>query len=125
MQTSKTARTPMSTMCKLSKDEAGEAVDLTFYKVMIGSLLYLTASIPDLCYSVGVCARYQTYPHLSHLVAAKCIIKYIKGIIDHGLYYMKQTNPNLVGLCDADWIGNLEDRCSTTRRCFIVHNSCG
>lgn len=80
MQTSKISRTPMSTTVKLSKDEYGQRVDEKLYRAMIGSLLYLTASRPELCLSIGMCARYQGNLRLSHLNAVKRIIKYVKGI---------------------------------------------
>ncbi|KAG7533536.1 Zinc finger CCHC-type superfamily [Arabidopsis thaliana x Arabidopsis arenosa] len=123
MQTSKTAHTPMSTASKLTKDEAGQAVDQKLYRAMIGSLLYLTASRPDLCYSVGLCARYQACPRVSHLNAVKRIIKYVKGTVEYGLFYTKHTNHNLAGFCDADWSGCLDGRRSTSGGCFFLGNN--
>ncbi|KAG7547174.1 Zinc finger CCHC-type [Arabidopsis suecica] len=123
MQTSKTARTPLSTASKLTKDEAGQAVDQKLYRAMIGSLLYLTASRPDLCYSVGLCARYQACPRVSHLNAVKRIIKYVKGTVEYGLFYTKHTNHNLAGFCDADWSGCLDGRRSTSGGCFFLGNN--
>jgi len=99
------------------------SVDEKLYRGMIGSLLYLTASRHDLCFSVGVCARYQANPKQSHLNAVKRILKYVKGTTDVGLFYSKQTNQNLVGFCDADWAGNLDDRRSTTGGCFFLGNN--
>ncbi|XP_013624832.1 PREDICTED: uncharacterized mitochondrial protein AtMg00810-like [Brassica oleracea var. oleracea] len=114
MQTSKTAKTPMSTTTKLSRDSDGKPVDEKLYRAMIGSLLYLTASRPDLCLSVGICARYQAKPKESHKNAVKRIIKYVKGTLDFGLHYTFETNVNLPGFCDADWAGMLPiswDKC--------------
>ena len=90
---------------------------------MIGSLLYLTTSRPDLCYSVGVCARYQASPKVSHLLATKKIIKYVSGIEDYGLWYTRDTTVSLVGYCDADWAGNSKDRKSTCGGCFYLDNN--
>jgi len=70
-------RTPAATHLKLSKDENGVTVDQSMYRSMIGSLLYLTASIPDITFAVGVCARYQAEPKMSHLTQVKRILKYI------------------------------------------------
>ncbi|KAL9308453.1 putative RNA-directed DNA polymerase [Arabidopsis thaliana] len=123
MQTAKTSKTPMSATAKLSADEAGLSVDEKLYRGMIGSLLYLTASRPDMCFSVGVCACYQANTKQSHLNAVKRILKYVKGTTDVGLFYSKQTNQNLVGFCDADWAGNLDDRRSTTGGCFFLRNN--
>ena len=69
---------------------------------MIGSLLYLTASRPDISYSMGVCARYQANPKESHMIALKRIIKYVKTTADFGVWYNKDTNDVLVGYSDTD-----------------------
>ncbi|CAM8928777.1 unnamed protein product [Rhodiola kirilowii] len=89
---------------------------------MIGSLLYLTASRPDIAYVVGVCARHQVDPKESHLLQVKRIIKYGCGIVDFGIWYTKDTNPYLYGYCDADWAGNAEDR--KTEADYIVAGNC-
>ncbi|KAG7552201.1 GAG-pre-integrase domain [Arabidopsis thaliana x Arabidopsis arenosa] len=123
MCSSKPAKTPMSTSQKLSKDKSGEKVDEKVYRGMIGSLLYLTASRPDLCLSVGLCARYQANPKASHLAAVKRIIKYVKGTVNFGLSYTKDTSQVLVGYCDADWAGSIDDRRSTTGGCFFLGNN--
>ncbi|KAM6544009.1 hypothetical protein CsatB_008456 [Cannabis sativa] len=113
----------MSTTLKLSKDEQGVKVDQTLYRSMIGSLLYLTASRPDICYSVGVCARYQANPMESHLSAVKRIIRYVNSTIDFGIWFSKDTNSNLVCFSDADWAGNADDRKSTSGGCFYLGNN--
>ena len=76
---------------------------------MIGSLLYLTVSRLDLCYSVGICARYQACPKESHLIAAKKIIKYVSGTTEFGLWYSRDSTTTLMGYYDADWAGNSFD----------------
>ena len=68
----------MSPNVKLTTDLLGKCVDSSLYRSMIGSLLYLTTSRPDISYSVGVCARYQVNPKESHMSALKRIIKYVK-----------------------------------------------
>ncbi|XP_019058893.1 PREDICTED: uncharacterized protein LOC109116982 [Tarenaya hassleriana] len=120
---SKSAKTPMSTTTKLIRDEDGEDVDTKLYRGMIGSLLYLTASRPDLCLSVGICARYQAKPKKSHLQAVKRIIKYVKGTVEYDLHYTKDTSSELVGFCDADWGGHTDDRRSTSGGCFFLGNN--
>ena len=77
LEKAKHCKTPMSTTLKLSRDESRVSVDPTLYRSMIGSLLYLTASRPDICYSVDVCASYQSDPKESHITAIKRIIRYI------------------------------------------------
>ena len=69
---------------------------------MIGSLLYLTVSRPDISYSVGVCARYQANPKESHMTALKRIIKYVKITAEFGVWYNKDTSDVLAGYSDAD-----------------------
>ena len=90
---------------------------------MIGSLLYLIASRPDICFSVGVCARYQANPKESHLAAVKRIIRYVNGIADYGIWFSKDTNSGLAGYSDADWARNVDDKKSTTGGYFYLGNS--
>ncbi|CAM8943722.1 unnamed protein product [Rhodiola kirilowii] len=79
-------RTPAATHLKITKDDVGAKVDQTLYKSMIGSLLYLTASRPDISYAVGVCARYQADPKESNLLQVKRIIKYVFGTVEFGIW---------------------------------------
>ncbi|XP_010468517.1 PREDICTED: uncharacterized protein LOC104748602 [Camelina sativa] len=123
MDKCKEAMTPMSISLKLSKDVDGKDVDVKQYSGMIGSLLYLTASRPDLSFTVGMCARYQSKPKQSHLEAVKRIIKYVKGTVDFGIWYSKGSNKGLVGYCDADYAGSVTDRKSTSGGCFFLGNN--
>ncbi|GJU00538.1 retrovirus-related pol polyprotein from transposon TNT 1-94 [Tanacetum coccineum] len=91
LEESKPMKTPMSSDTKLTKDEECESVDSTKYRGMIGSLLYLTASRPDIMFSVCLCARFQEAPKTSHPKAVKCIFRYIKGTTHLGLWYPKGT----------------------------------
>ena len=90
---------------------------------MIGSLLYLTTSRPDISYIVKVCARYQENFKESHMIALKRIIKYVKTTADFGVWYSKDTNDVLAGYFDVDWVGNADDRKSTSGGCFYVDNN--
>ena len=92
----------MSTTVKLSLDSAGKDYNETLYRSMIGSLLYLTASRPDISFSVGVCTRYQSKPKESHVSAVKRILKYVGGTVDYGIWMSKDTNTTIVGFSDAD-----------------------
>ncbi|GAA0145049.1 transmembrane signal receptor [Lithospermum erythrorhizon] len=85
LETSKSKRTPFATHVKVTKDEDGKSVDISAYRSMIGSLLYLSASIRDIPRYVGVCARYQADPKENHLNLVKRILKYIQGTFNHGL----------------------------------------
>jgi len=94
-------RTAVATHLKLSKDENGVVVDQSLYRSMIGSLLYHTASRPDITFVVGMCARYQAEPKMSHLVQVKKILKYINGTTDYGILYSHSDNSRLIGYCNA------------------------
>ncbi|XP_075475834.1 secreted RxLR effector protein 161-like [Primulina tabacum] len=122
-ENTKHMKTPMGSTEKLSKDDVAAGVDNTQYRSIIGSLLYLSASRPDIMFSVCLCARYQADPKVTHLKAVKRILRYISGTVDLGLWYTKETNTNLVGFSDADWAGNLDDRKSTMGRCFYLGNN--
>ena len=113
-------RTPMATNAKLTNDSSGESVDVTLYRSMIGCLLYLTTSRPDIAFSAGVCSRFQSNPKVSHLNVVKRIIKYVVGTCDYGLFYGKNSNLSLAGFSYSDWAGKVDDRKSTIGGCFYV-----
>ena len=123
LDSKKHASTPMSSSTKLNVDSSGVEVSPTLYRSIIRSLLYLTASRPDIAFSVGVCARYQANPKESHLTAVKRIIRYINGTSDYGLWYSKDSNACLVGYSGADWAGSVDDRKSTSGGCFYLGNN--
>jgi hypothetical protein len=89
MEECKPINTPMITGCKLSMDDESLDVDHTMYKSMIGSLLYVTASRPDVMKAIGLVAIFQSTPKESHVVAVKRILRYLKGTMDFGLWYPK------------------------------------
>ncbi|GJY05529.1 copia protein [Tanacetum coccineum] len=99
---------------KLDKDLQGTPVDATLYRGMIGSLMYLTSSRPDLIYAVCLCARYQAKPTEKHLNAVKRIFRYLKGTINMGLWYSKDTGMSLTAYADADHAGCQDTRRSTS-----------
>ncbi|KAJ9561787.1 hypothetical protein OSB04_006947 [Centaurea solstitialis] len=106
--------TPMSPSCALDSDPNGTAVDVTTYRGMIGFLMYLTASRPDIMFSTCLCARYQSKPKVSHFKAVKRIFRYLKGTVNLGLWYPKGSGYELTGYTDADHGGCKLDRKSTT-----------
>ena len=120
MESSKEIGTPMNPACRLDKDEEGNSIDQKLYRGMIGSLLYLTASRPDILFSVCVCARFQSNPKESHMLAVKRIIRYLKGTINLGLWYSKQSSLDLIGYTDADYGGCKIDRKSTSGTCQFL-----
>ncbi|KAH9672026.1 protein ALUMINUM SENSITIVE 3 [Citrus sinensis] len=115
--------TPMSTTIKLDKDEKGKEVDIKTYRGMIISLLYLTASRPDIMFSVCLCARFQSCPKESHMLAVKRIFRYLIGTINLGLWYPKGTHIDLTCYSDADFAGYKVDRKSTSGTCHFLGHS--
>ncbi|GKE17878.1 uncharacterized mitochondrial protein-like protein, partial [Tanacetum coccineum] len=113
----KTASTPMKTQKALLKDEDGEEVDVYLYRSMIGSLMHLTSSRPDIIFAVYACARYQVKPKVSHLHAVKRIFRYLKGQPKLGFLYPKDSPFDLVAYTDSDYAGASLDRKSTTGGC--------
>ncbi|XP_069149149.1 secreted RxLR effector protein 161-like [Solanum lycopersicum] len=93
------------------------------YRGIIGSLLYLTPSRPDIVYSVGMCARFQACPRDSHLKAAKRILRYLKKTGDLVLFYPAGDTFDLVGFADADFAGYQVDRKSTSRMAHFLGSS--
>jgi len=87
---------------------------------MIGSLLYLTASRPNILFSVCLCARFQSDPRESHLTTVKIIFRYLKGTTNLGLFYRKSLDYKLVGFCDADYAGDKIERKSTNGNCQFL-----
>jgi hypothetical protein len=98
-------------------------VDQKQYRFMIGSLLYVTASRPDVMFSVCKCARYQASPRESHLKVTKRILRYLKGTHDVGLWYPKGSNFELIGYLDSDYGGCKIDRMSTSGTCQLLGGS--
>ncbi|GJY81260.1 uncharacterized mitochondrial protein-like protein, partial [Tanacetum coccineum] len=110
----KTASTPMETQKPLLKDEDGEEVHVHMYTSIIGSLMYLTSSRPDIMFAVCACARYQVNPKVLHLHAVKRIFRYLKGQLKLCLWYSKDSPFDLVAYTDSDYAGASLDRKSTT-----------
>ncbi|GJS33638.1 retrovirus-related pol polyprotein from transposon TNT 1-94 [Tanacetum coccineum] len=99
---------------KLDEDTQGKSVDPTHYRGMIGTLMYLTASRPDLTFAVCMCARYQAKPTKKHLHAVKRIFKYLRGTVNRGLWYPKDSSIALTAYVDADHAGCQDTRRSTS-----------
>ncbi|GJS91086.1 putative ribonuclease H-like domain-containing protein [Tanacetum coccineum] len=118
--TVKTSSTPIQTNKALLKDEEAEEVDVHLYRSMIGSLMYLTASKPDIMFVVCACARFQVTPKVSHLHAVKRIFRYLKGQPKLGLWYPRDSPFNLEAFSDIDYAGASLDRKSTTGGCQFL-----
>ncbi|GKF14835.1 hypothetical protein Tco_0056297 [Tanacetum coccineum] len=116
----KTASTPIETQKPFVKDEEAAAVDVHLYRSMIGSLMYLTASSPDIMFAVCVCSRFQVTPKTSHLHAMKMIFRYLKGKSKLGLWYPRVSSFNLEAYSDSDYARANLDRKSTTGGCQFL-----
>ncbi|XP_059285580.1 secreted RxLR effector protein 161-like [Lycium ferocissimum] len=114
MEDIKASDIPIATATKLTLDKVGPPIEQKLYSGMIGSLLYLTSSRPNIVFSVGLCERFQPNSKESHLKVVKRILRYLKGTSELGLWYPRGSNFDLVGYADADYAGYLVDRKSTT-----------
>jgi hypothetical protein len=108
---------------KLTKDEGGVQVDSTLYKQIVGSLIYLTATRPDLIFVVSLISRYMEHPTESHLMAAKRIQRYVKGTTSFGMFYRKGGDAEFFGYTDSDYAGDQDDRKSTSGYVFMMNSS--
>ncbi|WVZ89164.1 hypothetical protein U9M48_035601 [Paspalum notatum var. saurae] len=115
--------TPMSTSTALDADEDGKEVDQKVYRGMIGSLIYLTATRPDIQFVVGLCACFQASPRESHRTAVKRILRYIKFTLEFGLWYSLDSSLSLLGFSDSDHAGCRIDHKSTSSTCQFLGTS--
>nr|GEZ25734.1 MLO protein homolog 1-like [Tanacetum cinerariifolium] len=106
--------TPMIENKKLVEDPQGNQVDTTLYRGMIGSLMYLTSSRPNLIYAVCLCAQYQAKPTKKHLQVVKRIFRYLKGTVNIGLWYSKDIDMSLTAYADTNHAGCQDTRRSTS-----------
>ncbi|GJT16093.1 putative ribonuclease H-like domain-containing protein [Tanacetum coccineum] len=116
----KSASTPIETQKPLVKDEEASDVDVHLYRSMIGSLMYLTASRPDIMFAVCACSRFQVNPKTSHLSAVKRIFRYLKGKPKLGLWYLRVSSFDLEAYSGSDYAGPNFDRKSTTGGCQFL-----
>ncbi|GJZ37456.1 retrotransposon protein, putative, ty1-copia subclass, partial [Tanacetum coccineum] len=106
--------TPMVEKSKLDDNKEGKDADPSHYRGMIGTLLYLTASRPDLQFAICMCAWYQARPTEKHLNTVKRIFRYLKGTVNRGLWYPKDSSFALTAFADADHAGCQDTRRSTS-----------
>jgi hypothetical protein len=115
------ALTPSEPRLQLSRETEERDVDSTEYRRLVGSLRYLCNTRPDIAYSVGIISRYMERPKMSHLSAAKRILRYIKGTMDYGIVFNKPDKKDieLIGYTDSNWCGDKDDRKSTAGYVFL------
>jgi hypothetical protein len=114
----KSMDTPMEAKLKLLVDTSSELIDATLYREIIGSLMYLMNTRPDICFAVNTLSQVLVEPRHVHLVTAKHVMRYLKGTLDCGLSYDGDHDFTLSGYTDSDWAGSIADRISTSGCCF-------
>lgn len=123
MQNANSVHTLVAVELKLSKDDDLELIDPTLFRSLVGSLMYLTATRPDIAYGISLINRYMESPRKSHWEAGKWILRYIQGTRSEGIFYKQVHNPRLFGYCDSDWAGDHDDSKSTSENIFFVESS--
>ncbi|KAL6323788.1 hypothetical protein AAG906_002256 [Vitis piasezkii] len=118
MEKSKSVATPLVVNEKLSKNEVNIKADASIYRSLIGSLLYLSATRPDLMFSASLLSRFMNSPSKIHFGVAKRVLRYIRGTFDYGLWFVKKESKELQGYVDSDWAGSLDDSKSTSGYAF-------
>ncbi|XP_019105476.2 uncharacterized mitochondrial protein AtMg00810-like [Beta vulgaris subsp. vulgaris] len=110
--------TPMEVNGRLCSVEGRDLEDVNMYRQLVGSLIYLTLTKPDIAYAVSVISRFMQKPVKRHLEAVRRILRYMKGTIDYGILYRNNKEIEVVEYCDADYAGDLDTRRSTTGYVF-------
>ena len=123
MMEAKPAKTPLEEGYKTSR--IGEKEDELFedaskYRRLVGKLIYLTLTRPDLCFAVNQVSQHMKAPTIYHWNMIERILRYLKGSFGQGIWMGKNNNTDLVGYCDADWAGDRNDRKSTTGYCTFI-----
>lgn len=121
MENNNSVKNPIVLGTRLLKDETGVEIDATMLKQVVGSLVYLTATQPDLMFGVSSISRFMTNPKLSHWLATKSILRYLKGTTEHGIFYKRREgSTGLVAYIDSNYAGDLDDRRSTYGFVFLI-----
>lgn len=120
MEECNSIKNPMVPGHKLTKAGDGEEFNRTTFKQLVGSLRYLTATKPDLIYSVNLVSRYMENPNEQHMVTAKRILRYIQGTRGFGIQYKYGGEQKLVGYVDSDYAGDVDDSKSTSGYVFML-----
>jgi hypothetical protein len=110
--------TPMVTNWRKLSASESELVDATRYRQLVGSLMYLVNTRPDICFVVNTLSQYMVEPRRVHLIATKHVLRYIAGSVEYGLDYVRGDGVRLIGYTDSDWAGCAVDRKSTSGCCF-------
>ncbi|KAL5752556.1 hypothetical protein ACOSQ2_023063 [Xanthoceras sorbifolium] len=119
----KTVSTPLEYNAKLTPLDGELISDATRYRQLVGSLIYLTVTRPDISHAVGMVSKFMDAPRSVHYAAVLRILRYVKGTLYHGLHYSSRSSLELHAYSDADWAGDPTDRCSITGFCFMLGTS--
>jgi len=98
-------------------------VDPSKYRQLIGSLMYLVNTRPDICFAVNILSQFQVDPKHDHWIAAKHVLRYMRGTIHYYLKYDRRNDVHLLGYTDSNWGGNEQDGRNTTGGCFSLGSS--
>jgi len=120
MDQSNSVQNPIVPGFKPTKDEEGAKVDKTYFKQVMGCLMYIMSTRPDMVFSVSLLSRYMENPTELHLQLAKRVLKYLKGTFQLRIFYKKGGDDEIVAYTDSDYAGDLEDRRSTSRYVFLL-----
>lgn len=112
--------TPLVVNEKLVKEDGGKKVDETLYRSLVGNLLYLTSTRPDIMFASSLLSRFMHCPSHFHLGAGKRVLRYLQGTLNYGIKYYKNVNVKLTGFCDSDWGGCVDDMKSTSGYAFSL-----
>ncbi|KAJ8625785.1 hypothetical protein MRB53_034315 [Persea americana] len=115
--------TPMNAIERLTNEDGSGRADARVFRSIVGGLIYLTHTRPNIVFVVSLISRFMHSPTRHHLGVAKRILRYVRGIMNYGIWYYPVTNLSLIGFTDSDWAGSLQDRKSTTSYMFNI--GCG
>jgi hypothetical protein len=123
MMESNSVGSPIVPGFKISRNEDGNTVDETYYKQLVGSLMYLTATRPDMMFVICLITRYMTRPMEIYLQAAKRALRCLKGTVNYGIHYKRGGEGELLAFTDSDYAGDMKDRKSTSGYVFLMGSS--
>lgn len=123
MLDSNSVGSPIVPGSKISRDGSGKPIDETHYKQLVGSLIYLTATRPDMMFVTCLISRYMARPMEIHLQAAKRVLRYLKGTVNYGIHYRRGEDGELIAFTDSDYAGDMDDRKSTSGYVFMMGSS--
>ena len=105
---------------KVANEDGGKMVDKTHFRSLVGNLLYLTATRPNIMFAASLLVRFMHYPSHLHLGVAKRVLRYLQGTVELGIKYFRNIEVKLIGHCDSDWGGCIDDMKSTSGHSLLV-----